>query len=80
MDDETGSFKLYYFDTRGVTRIYEMTLSDGVWKVWRDAPGFSQRFTGTFEDDGNAIHASWELSTDGSHWDHDLGLTYTRLT
>lgn len=35
-----------------VHRIYEMTLSDGVWKLWRDAPDpFPQRFTGTFSDE-----------------------------
>lgn len=26
------------------SRICQMSLSEGVWKLWRDAPGFSRRF------------------------------------
>jgi hypothetical protein len=55
-----------------------MSLRDGVWKLWRDAPGFSQRFTGTFNADGNTITGSIESSRDGAHWEHDFDLTYSR--
>jgi hypothetical protein len=51
---------MLYFDFPGVSRAYEMGLSDGVWSLGRDSPGLSQRFTGTFSDDGNAITARWE--------------------
>jgi hypothetical protein len=50
-----GGYRQHYLNTRGVSRVYEMSLRDGVWKLWRDSPGFSQRFTGTFGDDGNTI-------------------------
>jgi len=53
--------------------------ADGVWKLWRDAPGFSQRFTGTFSDDGRTIKGRWEKSGDGAQWDHDFDLTYTKV-
>ena len=43
------------------------------------APDFSQRFTGTFDDDHNTIVGRWEISSDGSTWNHDFDLTYTRL-
>jgi hypothetical protein len=80
LDDSTERFCMLYADNRGVFRVYEMSLSDGVWKIWRDAPGFFQRFTGTFGDDGNTISACWERSQDGSKWEHDFDLTYTKLT
>jgi hypothetical protein len=79
-DDAAGIYCVLHYDTRGVSRIYQMSLSDGVWKVWRDFPGFSQRFSGTFSEDGNTITASWEKSFDGSKWEHDFDLTYTKLS
>ncbi len=77
-DDEAETCSMLYFDTRGVSRIYETSFEDGVWKQWRSAPGFSQRFTGTFSDDGTTITARWEKSSDGTRWDHDFDLTYRR--
>lgn len=77
-DDAAETYAMFYFDARGVSRIYEMSFGDGVWKQWRSAPGFSQRFTGTFSDDGTTITARWEKSSDGTRWDHDFDLTYRR--
>jgi hypothetical protein len=54
-DDSNGAYSMLYSDSRGVTRIYAMSLSREVWKLWREAPGFSQRFTGTFSEDNNTI-------------------------
>ncbi len=79
-DDSAETYSLLYFDARGVSRIYAMGFGGGVWTQWRSAPGFSQRFTGTFGDDGNTIAARWEKSSDGSRWEHDIDLTYRRLT
>jgi hypothetical protein len=75
----------HYFDSRGVARVYEMSLHDGVWELLRNAADFSpldfsQRFTGTFSDDGRTIAGRWETSSDGSSWEHDFDLTYTRVT
>jgi hypothetical protein len=56
-----------------------MSFDHGAWKMWRDAPGFSQRFSATFSPDGNRIGGAWEKSSDGQHWEHDFDLTYTRL-
>jgi hypothetical protein len=75
-----GSYRQHYFDSRGVARVYEMTLADGVWKLWRTAPGFSQRFTGTFNPAGDTISGTWELSRDGSTWEYDFDITYTRVS
>jgi hypothetical protein len=78
-DDSAETYFVLYFDSRDVSRVYQMSLVDGVWKMWREAPGFWQRFTGRFSDDGNTIMASWEKSGDGSNWKHDFDLTYSKV-
>ena len=57
-----------------------MSLRENTWKLWRDFPGFSQRFTGTFSDDHKIITARWEKSGDGSKWELDFNLTYTKVS
>jgi hypothetical protein len=79
-DDSTETWCMLYSDSRGVSRVYQMSLSDGVWKLWREAPGFSQRFTGTLRSDGKVITGRWEKSFDGSTWEHDFDLTYTQAS
>jgi hypothetical protein len=70
--------RMHYFDSRGVFRIYEVGIDDDSWRLWRDAPGFSQRFTGMFVDSGNTIVGRWQVSRDELHWDDDLEITYRR--
>lgn len=79
-DDAAQDYCILYFDSRGVSRRYEMSLNDGVWKIWRKAPGFSQRFQGKISEDGNSISAHWEKSIDGKAWVHDFDMRYTRTT
>ena len=79
-DDSTGMYCMLQVDSRGISRIYQMGLSDGVWNLWRQAPGFSQRFTGAFSGDGTSIRGCWEKSGDGSQWEYDFDLTYTKVT
>jgi hypothetical protein len=78
-DAERGHFRQHYFDSRGVARVYEMTLEEDAWQLWRFAPGFSQRFDGRFGAGGDTIVGSWEKSSDGERWEHDFELTYTRV-
>jgi hypothetical protein len=78
-DEEAATYRMLYYDSRGVSRIYRMTFGGGIWTLWRDFPGFSQRFQGTFSEDGRIITAYWEKSTDGSNWEHDFDLTYTKV-
>lgn len=69
----------HYFDSRGVVRIYHLSIADGVWRLWREDPDFWQRYTGTFSADGSGISGSWEMSKDGgTSWRHDFTMTYTR--
>ena len=78
-DDSTNEYFMLYFDERGVSRKFEVTLRDNVWKWWRNVPGFSQRYQGTIVDAGNTIIGKGELSKDGSTWEKDLDLTYKRV-
>jgi len=77
-----GQLSMDYFDERGVYRVYAASLDQGTWRYWRDAPApdLSQRFSGTFSDDGNTITGRGELSKDGSTWEDDLALDYRRVT
>ena len=68
----------HYFDSRGVARVYELSLENGVWRTWRDDPEFSQRFTGRFSDDGGAIEVALERTEPDGTWVHDFDLTYRR--
>jgi hypothetical protein len=79
LDDATGEFTYLYADARGVHRVYRMTFDGEVWTIWRDAPGFSQRFTGRLSEDGDTIEARWEICKDGVNWEVDFGITYTRV-
>ena len=72
----------HYFDSRGVARVYEMSLDDGVWELRREKPDFSplefkQRYRGTFSEDGGRIDGSWEIDH-GSGWEKDFDLSYVR--
>ncbi len=69
---------MHYFDSRGVFRLFEAAIDDRSWRVWRNAPGFSQRFTGTFSDGGKTITGVWQLCEDDVHWNDDLQITYRR--
>jgi hypothetical protein len=81
--EREGNYLQHYFDTRGVARVYKMSFADGIWNLCRDEADFSpldfsQRFTGTFGDDGKTIAGAWEISHDGQTWEHDFDLTYTK--
>jgi hypothetical protein len=69
---------LHYYDVRGVFRIYRFDAEPGVWRFWRDWPGFSQRITATISPNGDTINSRGELSHDGATWEPDLSVTYHR--
>jgi hypothetical protein len=70
--DEEGALTQHYFDSRGVTRRYAMTLTDEQWTLERDGV---QRFLGRIE--GDTIRGAWEWFRDGA-WQHDFEFVYRR--
>jgi hypothetical protein len=79
-DASKGTYFQLYSDDRDVQRIYEMSLADGGWRLWRDAEDpFPQRYIGRFSEDGKRIEGRWEKSPDGSSWETDFELNYIRV-
>ena len=78
-DDAAGTFVMVYFDNRGVSRKYDVTLT-GNRLVWsRDEAGFAQRQTLVIDEDGSRMAGTGEMSRDGGEWEGDLALTYERV-
>jgi hypothetical protein len=48
--------------------------------MWREAPGFWQRYEGAVSQNGKTITAHWEKSSDGARWEHDFEVLYTKLS
>jgi hypothetical protein len=78
-DAANGTYVQLYSDERGVCRIYEMSIGNGEWKLWREGEPFSQRFTGTFSQDGNTITGRWEIAEEGTNYEIDFELILRRL-
>ena len=79
-DAATGRYFQLYTDDRNVCRVYEASIGGGGdFKIWRDGEPFSQRFTGKISDDGNRIDARWEAAKDGTNWETDFDLVFTRV-
>jgi hypothetical protein len=79
-DLETGAYTQHYYDSRGVVRLYAMSLADGVWTLTRESPDFTpldfrQRYTGTFSQDGNTIAGAWEKAFRGAGPESSSGLS-----
>ncbi len=79
-DESTPNYTVLYYDSRTVSRVYGMSFSESVWKMWRESPGFWQRYEGTVSYDGKTITARWEKSADGTQWEHDFDVTYTKVS
>jgi hypothetical protein len=71
-----GGLVMEYFDSRGVRRTYGVSLEDGVLRIWRDHPGFDQRFTATLGPD--AFEGQWQLARTPGQWQDDLKVLYRR--
>jgi hypothetical protein len=83
-DESGGRMVQHYFDTRGVARVYEMSMQEGIWSLSRTEPDFSpldfaQRYRGTFSEDGSRIDGEWQIRHPGSDWERDFGLNYIRV-
>jgi hypothetical protein len=83
-DDARGTFLQHYFDDRGVIRVYELAFDGRELRLERTQADFSplefsQRFVGTFSEDGHRIDGAWYIAEDHVTWRKDFDLVYTRL-
>jgi hypothetical protein len=80
---------MHYFDSRGVRRLFLMSLEGSTWRMWRapgedwngpDGPGFNQRFIGEISSDGTRIAGRWErgIGQAGDQWQLDFPIDYVR--
>jgi hypothetical protein len=88
---DTDGLHMHYFDTRGVHRIFKVTVTRDGWEIAMDrhsAAGsfvspntpFSQRVTYTFEEEDRAMSGKGRLAHDDVNWDDDLQITYRRAS
>jgi hypothetical protein len=77
-DAANGTYFQLYSDDRAVCRVYEMSIGDGEWKLWRQGEPFAQRFVATISEDGSTISGRWEMSEDGMSFRTDFELVYRR--
>jgi hypothetical protein len=78
-DAANGTYYQLYSDDRGVCRVYQMSIDDIEWRLWREGEPFAQRFTARFEDGGNTIVGRWELAEDGTNYVTDFDLIYRKV-
>jgi hypothetical protein len=78
-DGAKGTYFQLYSDERGVCRIYEMSIDDREWKLWREGAPFSQRFSARISDDRNTITGRWEIAEDLTNYATDFDLVYRRV-
>ena len=74
--EEGEGLLMEYFDSRGVRRTYGVSLEDSILRIWRDAPGFDQRFSAT--PDHDRFEGLWQLARTPGEWHDDLRVVYTR--
>lgn len=63
-DDASQSFFTHSYDNYGTVGAYQANLLDRKWII----NGKTERFNGSFNDDGTILSGKWELSSDGSNW------------
>jgi hypothetical protein len=77
-DESSKEFTVIYSDERLISRVYRMSFARGVWKIWRDAPRFHQRFEAHVRS-SRRIDAHWDKSEDGKFWVRDFDMTFVRF-
>jgi hypothetical protein len=79
-DDAAGTLTMIYFDERGVSRRYDVRLTDGVLEWRRDEAGFAQVQSLALDPDGSRIVSTGRMRRDQGEWEGDLSLVYARVT
>jgi hypothetical protein len=88
---DTDGLRMHYFDSRGVHRLLELTVTEEGWATAMDRHSsassfaspdgpFSQRMSFTFQDEDQTMSGKTKLSYDDVTWDDDLEITYRRTS
>ena len=77
-DDVAGTFVMSYFDERGISRFYDVTVGERSVTWRRDDPALSQSMTITAGDDGDTLIGTGRMSEKGGPWTDDLSQTFSR--
>jgi hypothetical protein len=73
---DSGRFAMLYFDERGVSRIYEVSVGDGTVSWRREDPDFSQ--STTIRADGDGLVGEGRMTDESGEWVDDLSQTFVR--
>jgi hypothetical protein len=79
-DDAAGTFTMVYFDERGVSRRYDVTVADRQLAWSRDDHKLAQRNVLTLDATGDTMSGAGRMSRGGGAWEDDLALDYTRVS
>jgi hypothetical protein len=72
--------RYYYFDVRGITRVFDFDVGDAGWSMILLDDDFSQRHTARFRGQ-DGMDSTGEMSHDtGVTWQPDFTMTYQRVT
>jgi hypothetical protein len=76
--DPQEKYMMFYYDQRGVSRIFNMTFDRKELVFWREDKDMYQRITLEITDDG--LHSVAEASEDkGKTWRKDLEMAHKRI-
>ena len=78
-DDEAGTIFISYFDERGISRKYDVTLGENGFTMQRADPKFAQRMTFSLEAGDARIVSKGEMSREGAAWEPDLSQIFERV-
>jgi hypothetical protein len=74
--DVDGRFAMSYFDERGVSRLFEVTVGDRTVTWRRNDPELAQRVT--IRADGDRLVSKGRMSQNGGDWTDDLSQVFER--
>ena len=77
-DDGAGSFALSYFDERGVSRLFALTIGAGEVTWRRDDPVLAQCVTVRALAGGDELISTGRMSKNGGDWTDDLSQHFRR--
>jgi hypothetical protein len=76
--DPQEKYMMFYYDQRGVSRIFNATFEGNQLVFWREDKDMHQRITLEINDDG--LHSVAEASEDqGKTWRKDLEMAHKRI-